>query len=77
MQSKEFITFLMVANVIAMYLVAEATRRRNGAARKRTFTMSYLQFIVAYLPIGFKVWFIGSSFLALGIIIFLLLSTGK
>jgi Gpi18-like mannosyltransferase len=60
----------MVANVIAMYLVAALARKRSGESDAPTFTMSFYQFVVMHLPAGFKIWFVTSSLIALGVILY-------
>jgi hypothetical protein len=70
-RTTNLIAFLVVVNVLAMYITAEVSRRRSGGPRKPTFSMSYVQFLIAHLPNGFKVWFIISSIVALGIVLFL------
>jgi hypothetical protein len=52
---------LMVLNTFAMLLVAIRQRTRQKGGKLDSWTMSYIRFINAYLPTGFKVWFAISS----------------
>src|SRR5262249_6144901 len=62
MTAQKIILLIMAANVWAMYLVASLTRKRRRSQDNRpTATMSYLRFVFAYLPRGWKLWFVISS----------------